>query len=200
MLLDAGVLAIIVGLVAGGRLRRLPDLDLRGAGVFVLAAVMHLAIIIAAVRGWKVGLAGPCLHIATYLLLLLGLWLNRGLWGMRLAAVGVFLNLLVIAANGGSMPVNRALAARAGNVRLVAMLDSPAYVGHKGASERTLLRPLSDVLPLPLLVPRPRFFSPGSVGDIFLTVGGCWLILSGLGAFGLRVRPARGRADGEHGP
>ena len=41
------------------------------------------------------------------------------------------------------------------------------------------------MLPLPMVVPRPRFFSPGSVGDILVTLGACWLILYGMGAFGL---------------
>jgi len=49
------------------------------------------------------------------------------------------------------------------------------------------------VLALPLVVPRPTFFCPGSVGDILVTLGGCWLILSGLGAFGLGA--ARGPVE-----
>jgi hypothetical protein len=39
-----------------------------------------------------------------------------------------------------------------------------------------------------MLVPRPRFFCPGSVGDVFVTVGACWLILAGVGAFGLGAK------------
>jgi len=186
MLLDAAVLAIIVGLICGGRVRRLPELNLRAAWAFVLAAIAQIALITVGAREWQLGeVAGRCLHLATYVLLLVGLWLNRHLWGMRVAGIGVLLNFLVIAANGGSMPVDRGLAVRAGNRRLVEMLDSSNYPSHRAATGRTRLRPLGDVLPLPMLVPRPRFFCPGSVGDIFVTVGGCWLILSGLGSFRL---------------
>jgi hypothetical protein len=187
VLLDAAVLAIIVGLIAGGQLRRLPELDLRAPWLFVAAAAVQLALIVAAAQGWMMGdAAAGCLHIFTYLLLAAALWANRHLWPMRVAGIGVLLNLLVIAANGGTMPVDRELAVRAGSNRLVAMLDSESYYSHRATTAGTRLRPLADVLPLPLLVPRPRFFSPGSVGDIFVTIGGCWLILTGLGAFGLR--------------
>ena len=103
-----------------------------------------------------------------------------------MAGIGILLNFLVIAANGGAMPVDRGLAVRAGNMRLVEMLDSPAHAKHSTIGPGTRLRPLADVLALPLLVPRPRFFSPGSIGDVLVTVGACWLILAGMGAFGAR--------------
>jgi hypothetical protein len=115
------------------------------------------------------------------------LWVNRRLPGVWVAGIGVALNLLVMAANGGSMPVDRELAVRAGNRGLVEMLDSPAHVKHNPMGPTTRLRPLADVLPLPMIAPRPRWFSPGSVGDVFVTVGACWLVLAGMGAFGLRA-------------
>jgi hypothetical protein len=189
VLLDAAVLTFIVGVVAGGRLGRLNELDLRAPGLFIAAAVVQIGVMVLGVRGTALveSVGGPA-QIATYVLLLVGLWLNRHLWGVRVASVGVLLNFVVIAANGGSMPVDRELAVRAGNVRLVEVLDSPTYRGHMPATERTRLRPLGDVVPLPMLVPRPRFFSPGSVGDVFITAGACWLILTGLGAFGMGRR------------
>jgi hypothetical protein len=163
VLLDAAVLTIVIGVIAGGRLGRLKDLD-------------------------------PGIHLASFVLLLVGLWLNRHLPGVRLVGLGAFLNFLVIAANGGSMPVDRGLAERAGSDRLVELLDSPDYTMHEPATEATRLRPLADVLPLPM-VPRPGFFSPGSVGDILVTVGACWLILHGLGAFGLRCKGQRAAVE-----
>jgi hypothetical protein len=189
MLLDAAVLTFILGVIGGGRPGRLAELDLRVPGLFIAAAAVQIGVMVLGVRGTAAveSVGGPA-QVVTYVLLLVGLWLNRHLWGVRIASVGVFLNLLVIAANGGSMPVDRELAVRAGNVRLVEALDSPTYRGHMPATARTRLRPLGDVVPLPMLVPRPRFFSPGSLGDVFITAGACWLILIGLGAFGMGRR------------
>ncbi len=186
MLLDAAVLTFIVGVIGGGRPGRLAELDLRAPGLFIAAAAVQIGVMVLGLRGAAAAesVGGPA-QIVTYVLLLVGLWLNRHLWGVRIASVGVLLNFAVIAANGGSMPVDRELAVRAGNVRLVEALDSPTYRGHMPATERTRLRPLGDVLALPMLVPRPRFFSPGSVGDVFITAGACWLLLTGLGAFGM---------------
>ncbi len=186
MLLDAAVLAIIVGLVAGGRLTRLKELDLRAPWLFVAAAAVQVGLMVAGARGWvQLAGIGSGLVVASFALVLVGLWLNRRLPGVWVAGIGVLLNFLVIAANGGSMPVDRELAARAGNMRLVEMLDSPAYAKHAAIGPETRLRPLADVLPLPLLVPRPRWFSPGSAGDVLVTIGACWLILAGMRAFGL---------------
>ncbi|UCC68203.1 MAG: DUF5317 domain-containing protein [Armatimonadota bacterium] len=200
MLLDAAVLTIVVGALGGGRLGRLKGLELRAPGVFIVAAAVQIGVMALGARGTPaVASVGGAVQIVTYVLLLVGLWLNRHLWGIRIAAVGVFLNFLVIVANGGSMPVDRELAMRAGNLRLVAMVDSQTYRSHMAATESTRLRPLGDVLSLPMLVPRPRFFSPGSVGDVFVTAGACWLILSGLGAFGLGRRRETAAAGSNSG-
>jgi hypothetical protein len=185
MLLDAALLALIVGAFAGGRLARLRDFDLRAPSLFILAAMMKIALAILGMSGSPYGVRlGAGLNILSYLILFVALIANRHLWPMRAAAVGVFLNFLVIAANGGSMPVDRALAERAGDQRLVVLLDSPAYLIHKPITPQTRLTPLSDVLPLPLIIPRPTFVAPGSIGDIIVTIAACWLIFASLGAFG----------------
>jgi hypothetical protein len=190
MLLDAAVVTLIIGLLAGrGKLARLKDLDLRAPALFILAATVKIATAAAGARGVAVAAeAGPPANIVSYLLVLLGLWANRHLWAMRVVGIGVLLNFLVIFANGGSMPVDRALARRSGNAGLVRLLDQPSYVGHKPVTEWTRLRPLADVLPLPMLFPRPKWWSPGSIGDAIITVGTCWLILGAMGAFGLRTK------------
>jgi hypothetical protein len=189
MLLDAAVLTFIVGVIGGGRPGRLSELELRATGLFIAAAVVQTGVMVLGVRGTALveSVGGPA-QIVTYALLLVGLWLNRRLWGVRIASVGVLLNFLVIAANGGSMPVDRQLAEQWGDKRLVRLLDSPSYVSHMPMTAETRLKPLGDVVPLPMLVPRPRFFSPGSVGDVFITAGACWLMLTGLGAFGMGKR------------
>lgn len=186
MLLDAAVLVIVVGLLAGGRLSRLKYLELRAPWLFILAAAIQMGLLIAGLKGWNwIAGIGQVLLVLTYLSVLVGLWINRQLPGVVIAGVGVLLNALVITANGGGMPVDRELTVRAGNKAMVKLLDSPAYTKHAVITPHTRLRPLADILPLPVLAPRPKWFSPGSIGDVFITVGACWLLLAGLGAFGL---------------
>ena len=196
MLLDAAVLAVVIGLLGGGRLTRLSELDLRAVGVFLAAAAIQIGLLAMAAKAVPLPRgAAAALYVASFGLVLIGLWLNRRLPGVWLVLLGVLMNFVVIVANGGSMPVDRDLALQAGDEKLVAMLDSPDYVGHMPATESTRLRPLGDVLRLPMLIPRPRFFSPGSMGDVLITVGACWLILVGMGAFGLRQGEVPGEAE-----
>ena len=186
MLLEAALLTLIIGFLGGGRVKRLKDLDLRAPSLFIFAAMAQITLAILGSRGSPLALEiGGGLHIMSYLLLLVGLWLNRHLWGMRVVAVGVLLNFLVIAANGGSMPVDRDLAVRAGNKTMLHLLDSPTYVNHTPIGPDTRLKPLADVLLLPPPYPRPHVFSGG---DILVSIGACWLILGGVGAFGMGRR------------
>ncbi len=190
MLMDAAIVVLILAVTVGrGKLGRLKRLELRGAWIFMLAAALKVALTLLAVRGVEVP---PALaragNVVSYFLLFAGLALNHRQWPFRVVALGVLLNFAAIASNGGSMPVDRDLAVRSGNLAMVRLMDSGRYFEHAPVTPRTRLRFLADVFPLPLLVPRPKFYSPGSVGDVLITLGACWLILSATGAFGMGPR------------
>jgi len=55
LLLDAAVLAIIVGMIAGGRVGRLKELDLRVPWVFVLAAAAQVGLMALGAGGVSLG-------------------------------------------------------------------------------------------------------------------------------------------------
>jgi hypothetical protein len=201
MLLDAVVLTFIVALLAGGRVGRLKEIDLRGVGLFVLAAAIRIALDVLGAKGSPLARdVGPWVSILGYVALLAALLMNWRLRPLQVVTAGVLLNFLVIATNGGSMPVDRALAERYVGPGLLRLLDSPSYIVHKPITPQTRLRPLADILPLPMFYPRPTFFSPGSVGDIFITFGACAMLISGLGAFGLRRRREERETRGERPP
>ncbi len=115
--------------------------------------------------------------IASQVLLLLFAWTNRKLAGMWLLIVGLALNLLVIAANGGFMPISPQSAARLVPAAVVQAIQP----GHRlGFSKDILLLPedtrlawLSDRFLLPAWFFHPVAFS---LGDIFIAGGIFWLL------------------------
>jgi hypothetical protein len=184
MLFDGAVAAIILALIAGGRFSRLTTLDLRWPWVFVAAFGLRLAIVAAGASGWRPGLAaaGP-VHVASYVLLLAALVANRHLWPMWIAAAGVAMNCLVIAANGGAMPADAALVRASGQQKILALVEAGRYPTHAIINSSTKLSFLADRYLLPRPYPRPSVFS---LGDILITLGVVLLILWGMGAFGWR--------------
>jgi len=185
MLFDAAVLAIIVALIAGGRFSHLSRLDLRWPLVFVAAFALQLGITILGVRGWQpIRPAAPALHLLSYALLFAAVVANRRLWPMWIAALGVVMNFVVIAANGGAMPADADLVRASGRHRLLALTAAGRYPTHTLLDEGTRLPFLADshLLPSPpTRFPRSCVFSPG---DVFITAGVVLLILRGMGAFG----------------
>ncbi len=106
-----------------------------------------------------------------HLLLLPFLLLNIRLIGVRLILVGLTLNLIVMVANGGLMPVEMSAVEAVGKHDQQALVIGDHIAGSKNvllASEDIHLRPLSDAIVLP--VPRP-FTRALSVGDLVILVG-----------------------------
>jgi hypothetical protein len=139
----------------------------------------------AAVRGtdpWAIGSRSstrldtggpvPVVVIATYVALVGWLLLNRTAPGIRLVLVGAILNLTVIAANGGYMPVTPEALERAGHVDRVLIHEEHTFVaGSKDIvleTKETNLWPLSDILVIPDGLPFAATFSGG---DILIAVG-----------------------------
>jgi hypothetical protein len=110
---------------------------------------------------------------------------------LRIAALGVGLNLLVIGANGGYMPRSTEASATVGRpVDTIADGQRLANVGI--LSDSTRLPWLGDVLPEPQWLPLSNVLS---VGDVLLMVGLAWWAFRLTGATVLsvglpRVRPA----------
>jgi hypothetical protein len=108
------------------------------------------------------------MQLATYALLLAFCFVNRRMAGLWLVALGIALNALVIAVNGGVMPVEPKAILASGWTPGDYMSAYPNVVARAGAP----LWFLGDVFAM------PRF--PGSavlsVGDISI-VAGAWLVL-----------------------
>jgi hypothetical protein len=102
----------------------------------------------------------------------LALALNRHLPGLIWIAGGLSLNFLVIALNGGLMPVSPAARQFAG----MPALTGPT-MNVTPMSPETLLPWLGDVLPLPSWMPLANVYSPG---DVVVAIGGVIFILKAL--------------------
>jgi hypothetical protein len=172
MLLFAVLLIVILlmGIVRGReRLTALADLPVCHLWLAPLALVLQLPLMRAPAASTASELLVPRLAFgASYVLLGCALWANRRLPGVPWLAAGVFLNGLVIMANGGWMPI------APGTV--MALDDSSWLVGaHHGASKDVVLFPsvthlwfLSDIFVIPRPFPWPTAFS---IGDILIVTG-----------------------------
>jgi hypothetical protein len=173
ILLAVVLVSLAVALLRGGDLRRLADVPIR-SGWLVLVAFALQAYLVYVPAGRSAGLRDPSawLHIGTYLMLLVGIWLNRRLPGMPWVLAGLLLNLIVVAANGGFMPITPEAVARLGHAGRVASLEAGQRV-HLAKDvvlpkNQTMLWPLSDVFVVALGFPLRSAFSPG---DILVGVG-----------------------------
>lgn len=105
-------------------------------------------------------------------------WLNRKLPGMPVLLIGLVLNLLVMAANGGWMPISPGTASHLPGGAEVLVAASGSRFGQKD-----ILLPPSETR-LGMLA--DRFLLPGwagyraafSLGDIFIAAGVFWLLAS----------------------
>jgi hypothetical protein len=176
------VVACAVGLARGGSMNNLAQLHLASWPlVFVALAAQALGAFAGAL-----GLpSAPVLYVVGMVLsaVLVTVFVvrNRALRGMPLIALGFLLNALVVTANG-AMPVEQEAADRAGISTVGLYRNTDAK--HELADEDTVLRPLADVIAVPLPGPLRRGSNVVSVGDVVLAAGIGVLLVNAM----LRVR------------
>src|SRR5688500_13042592 len=93
------VAAILIGYVAGGRLSRVSEIELRHWWLVVVAALFQGAGAVAGLPPYRLGLALSLTAALGFL------WFNRSLDGVVLMAIGMVCNAVAVLANG-AMPVS----------------------------------------------------------------------------------------------
>lgn len=182
MILAAAVLvAVLVGLVRGGNLRRLADLPLRWGWVAVLAFTLQIYDIYfpePSSQGFSLRLG---ILIVSYLSLLAVVWLNRSLPGIWLIGAGYIANFSVMILNGGYMPITIQAVEQIGRAHKVLGTEPGArIIGTKDIvlpRESTIAWWLSDIFVLPPPFPIPSVFS---LGDVLIAAGVFWLIQTAM--------------------
>jgi MFS transporter, DHA3 family, macrolide efflux protein len=169
VLLGGIALGLIAGLLAGGRLSNLLEVRLRWMAAIFLAVVVRYLTEAALSRELPLAEAFRVpLLVASYAILLLGTWANRRQPGMSIAFVGILSNAVVIAVNGGHMPIWEPSLIAAGLTP--ADLTGPLHVLLPPAVDARFLAslgPLADVVPIPL----PLVRNVASIGDVVVSLG-----------------------------
>jgi len=164
------LIALLVALVRGGRIRSFARIEVRYP--FLILGGLALKILIFSAP-WKEAV-GPgqvisrILYVLSMALVLGGIYSNRQIPGLKLMGLGVLFNFLAIAANGGYMPLSAVGVAKLQVSPLpgTMLLNEPRTQAIV-VTESTRLWFLGDVIPLPDMLPVKMM----SVGDIVLCLG-----------------------------
>ncbi len=173
ILLLALLFSIAISLARGGRFLWLAQVSLRLGWLAIVAFALQWSIIYAPLPRSE-GLLGPrtLLLMASYLLVVVVVVANRRVPGLPLIAIGLGLNLLVMVANGGFMPVTMEAVEHAGLTHLALGTEPGARLSATKdiilPAEATRLWVLSDIFVVPPPLPFRTVFSPG---DVFLAAG-----------------------------
>ena len=157
-------LALASAVLRGGRLVNLGDIELTAWWLLFIALGLQIGTRFLPNEDWSEW-AGVAMVLASFVLLMGLVLMNRSKQGMWIAGLGVLMNFVVISANGG-MPV-LAGAAEVASGFTVADPDLSGTFKHVLLDENSRLTFFADVIPLRLV----GIGEVISLGDIFLALG-----------------------------
>ena len=170
-------LAAVIGLISGDRKFRIARAPFRHAWVFPISALLQVLPLLPGLRNLPgMAAAGRVGMVAGFTILVVGLALNARTAGAIAMLVGVALNLTVITANLGRMPVEPTLATKAGLTWYIDEIREPGPHRHVPAAAGTRFRVLDDRI---LIGPLGQIIS---LGDFVLAFGAAWWLLAVLGS------------------
>ena len=175
-------LAVIAGLLVGlGRAYwykqpyLAPNLQTIWLAVVAFLPQLFIAYIPTTRRLFNDGLASLS-FLASLVLFFVFAWLNRRLPGMPILIFGLLLNLVVILANGGWMPISPHTASLLLGRDVLQFVNLGSRFGEKDIllpAQNIHLEFLADRFLLPAWLPYKVAFS---LGDVLISVGAFWLL------------------------
>lgn len=169
MLVESVGTSLIVGKLRGGSFSNMKDAQLEKWYFFVFAfAVEFFAVFMASknISFFRDNIL--YIHALSYALLFAGIYYNRGITAFKIVFVGVFLNFIVIMANGGQMPVSAEAMVKIGLIDNLHAIQNGEIVTHTIINGKTVLSFLGDIFVLGKPYPRPKIFS---IGDVAMALG-----------------------------
>ncbi|MED4014496.1 DUF5317 domain-containing protein [Sutcliffiella cohnii] len=167
MFYDGIVIAILVALFRGGRFSPFADMNLKKGWVFPILLVFQIMIFSLQNKYELIGQYSNLSFMVVYVLGLYFLWINRNLPGFNIILFGVFLNFIVMALNGGRMPVSLEASTVLDPYYMEALTNN-LYGKHAAITDSTKLAFLGDIIPLSHPYPKTRVIS---IGDIVMNIG-----------------------------
>ncbi|MGE5554087.1 MAG: DUF5317 domain-containing protein [Betaproteobacteria bacterium] len=156
MLIVALISSVLLGFIRGGSLKPIAQLEMKGLWFYILAILLQGLVLTGVIPpSLSAGLA----YSVSFLLLLMGSFLDRHVHGMQWIMLGLFLNGLVVAANGGKMPVM---------VPEASLPHDAQALTHSPLTELTRMGFLSDVIRFPLF---GEHYLLLSAGDLLISLG-----------------------------
>jgi len=166
--------ALVIAVLIGGDVRRLSKLRIRHLALLFAAFAVKVAVALlgTAHSQLAVNIARPLNVIGTCLLLAV-VWFNRRIPGAILFGAGLTLNLVVILAFGGRMPVLLPGDADPNSAAL-ALLKGGLDPLHVALQHPQGLWFIGDIFTIPGI---GGHFSLVSIGDLLMAAGVAWLII-----------------------
>ena len=152
-MLEVVIIGIVIGYLRKGKLSRFEEIRFKLWELFPLAFLLQFL-------GNQISMSDftfYVVHLLSYVIILIVLFLNRSLFPIRVFALGHCMNMIAIAFNRGKMPVD------------VGFLENPVFDrGHSLLQEDTLFRVFSDIFIVRIPGVTIRAYS---LGDFFLMIG-----------------------------
>jgi hypothetical protein len=170
MALAVLLISLLIGMIWGGKIERLLNLNLRRLEIIFIALIIQYAVAFSSTLGLSTLMSYSGLLITgSYILLLIGLYFNRHIPSFWLIIIGTGFNAAVIITNGGRMPVSTNALSAAGLEQYIPLLEKGNHLKHILLTESTVLPWLADFIPM-----HKSYFPGGNVispGDILIYLG-----------------------------
>lgn len=169
MLVETVGTSIIIGKLRGGSFSNIKDANLEKWYFIISGFLVEFTAVFMASKGVRFFIDNIMpIHCLSYLLLFAGIYFNRRILAFKIIFIGIFLNFIVIMANGGQMPVSGEAMLNIGLIENMHNIRDGKIITHALINNHTVFKFLGDIFVLPEPYPRPKIFS---IGDVIMAVG-----------------------------